>query len=103
MWVTKNGQSKDFYDPEDLRLYLNDMSAMAVELSPQNLPSDTTQDSSDALLSHTPSEGRNHCGRKTHHRERDPERLLRPNGGSGKVLLAVAHYTQKPGMDKSCS
>ncbi|KAJ1114318.1 hypothetical protein NDU88_002556 [Pleurodeles waltl] len=38
MWVTKNGQSKDFYDPEDLQLYLDDLPITAMDLSPQNLP-----------------------------------------------------------------
>ncbi|KAJ1106177.1 hypothetical protein NDU88_003580 [Pleurodeles waltl] len=56
MWVTKNGQSKDFYDTEDLRLYLDDLSTTSMDLSPLNLPADTTKDPFAALLLLIPTE-----------------------------------------------
>ncbi|KAJ1114371.1 hypothetical protein NDU88_002609 [Pleurodeles waltl] len=103
MWVTKNGQSKDFYDPEDLQLYLDDLPITAMNLSPQNLPSDMTKDSSDALLLHIPSEERSLCGRGTHQRVGDPKRLPGPNDDRGKALLTVVHSTQQTDRGKSRS
>ncbi|KAJ1105737.1 hypothetical protein NDU88_003142 [Pleurodeles waltl] len=79
MWVTKNGQSKDFYDPEDLQLYLDNLSTTLMDLSPQNLSTDTTKDSLDALFPLIPSKGWNLGGRETHQRGRDPGRLSRPH------------------------
>ncbi|KAJ1214400.1 hypothetical protein NDU88_002019 [Pleurodeles waltl] len=99
----QNGQSKGFYDLEDLLLYLDNMMSMAMELSPQNLPSAVPKDSLDTLSLHTPSEDWSRCSRETHHRVRDLERLSRPHGNRDKVLLAVAHHTQQPDRDKSCS
>ncbi|KAJ1175401.1 hypothetical protein NDU88_000689 [Pleurodeles waltl] len=103
MWVTKHRQSKDFYDPEDLQLYLNDLSTTSIDLSPQIVHADTTKVSSDALLLLIPRKGRNFGGRETHQRGRDPARLLRPHDDRGKALLAVAHYTQQMDREKSCS
>ncbi|KAJ1127842.1 hypothetical protein NDU88_006235 [Pleurodeles waltl] len=50
MWDTKNGQSQDFYDPEDLQLYLNDRMPTSMDMTPQTLPADVPQNSSDAML-----------------------------------------------------
>ncbi|KAJ1198689.1 hypothetical protein NDU88_002528 [Pleurodeles waltl] len=97
MWVTKNRQSKDLYDPEDLQLYLNDLSTKFMDLTPPSLPDDATMDSSDASL------GRSLSDRETHQRGRDPARHSRPHDDRGKALLAVAHYTQQMDRDKSHS
>ncbi|KAJ1152983.1 hypothetical protein NDU88_005755 [Pleurodeles waltl] len=103
IWVTKNGQSKDFYDPEDLRLYLDDLSTTLMDLTPQNMPADVTKDFLVALLPLIPLEGRPVGARKTHQRGRDLVRLSRPHDDRDKVLLAVEHYTQQMDRDNSCS
>ncbi|KAJ1209135.1 hypothetical protein NDU88_004513 [Pleurodeles waltl] len=98
IWVTKNGQSKDFYNPEGLRLYLDDLSTTLMDLTTQNLPTDVTKDSLDALLPLISLEGRPPGGRETYQSGRDPARLSGPHDDRGKGLLAVAHYTQQ--MDR---
>ncbi|KAJ1215861.1 hypothetical protein NDU88_003468 [Pleurodeles waltl] len=56
MWITKNGQTQDFYDPEDRQLYLNDdpedrqlylndLTAKSMDTTPQALPADAPQNS----------------------------------------------------------
>ncbi|KAJ1216277.1 hypothetical protein NDU88_003881 [Pleurodeles waltl] len=95
--------SKDFYDPEDLRLYLDDLSTTFMDLTPPTLPSDTTKDSSEALLPLIPSEGLPLGSRETSQRGRDPAKHSRPHDDRGKALLAVEHYTQQTDRAKSCS
>ncbi|KAJ1155413.1 hypothetical protein NDU88_008143 [Pleurodeles waltl] len=44
MWVTKNGVSKDFYNPEDLRLFLDSFQHPAKDPATSNRPQDTMED-----------------------------------------------------------
>ncbi|KAJ1217521.1 hypothetical protein NDU88_005115 [Pleurodeles waltl] len=59
MWITKNGQSKDFYDTEDLRLVLDGLTATAMNLTLQILPNELLEDPLGTLSSHTSSDGSN--------------------------------------------
>ncbi|KAJ1216716.1 hypothetical protein NDU88_004317 [Pleurodeles waltl] len=52
MWVTKNGISKDFYNPEDLRLFLDSFQYQAKDPATLNQPHDTMEDDD-----HIPSSG----------------------------------------------
>ncbi|KAJ1122181.1 hypothetical protein NDU88_000685 [Pleurodeles waltl] len=56
MWITKNGQSQDFYDQEDLRLYLDDLTPKSMDTTPQAFPADVPQNSPDAMLQLMPSD-----------------------------------------------
>ncbi|KAJ1119272.1 hypothetical protein NDU88_007458 [Pleurodeles waltl] len=37
-WVTKNGMSKDFYDPEDLRLFLDSLQRQSMDTTTPDQP-----------------------------------------------------------------
>ncbi|KAJ1210062.1 hypothetical protein NDU88_005430 [Pleurodeles waltl] len=94
MWITKNGQSQDFYDPEDLLLYLNDLMPKSMDTTPQTLPADVLRNSSDAMLLPTSSDARSLGDRGVSQRGRDQSKYLRLPNDRGKALLAVAHHTQ---------
>ncbi|KAJ1099319.1 hypothetical protein NDU88_004421 [Pleurodeles waltl] len=51
-----NGQSQDFYDPEDLRLYLDDLMPKSMDTTLQALPADVPQNTLDATLQLTSSD-----------------------------------------------
>ncbi|KAJ1218129.1 hypothetical protein NDU88_005712 [Pleurodeles waltl] len=40
MWIPKTGQSKDVYDPEDLRLFLDRLTTTAMDMTPSIPPSE---------------------------------------------------------------
>ncbi|KAJ1140640.1 hypothetical protein NDU88_006989 [Pleurodeles waltl] len=103
MWVTKNGQSQDFHDPEDLRLYINDLRPTSMDMTPQTFPTDMTQNPSDPMLPLISSDNRPPSGRGIHQRGRDQLKHPRPHDDRGKVLLAVVHHRQQAGRDKSRS
>ncbi|KAJ1178591.1 hypothetical protein NDU88_003836 [Pleurodeles waltl] len=44
MWVTKNGVSKDFYNPEELRLFLDSFQHQPMDSTSTNRPQDTSGD-----------------------------------------------------------
>ncbi|KAJ1181842.1 hypothetical protein NDU88_007041 [Pleurodeles waltl] len=52
MWVTKNGVSKDFYNPEDLRLFLDSFQNQTKDPATSNRSQDTIEDDG-----HVPSSG----------------------------------------------
>ncbi|KAJ1123155.1 hypothetical protein NDU88_001628 [Pleurodeles waltl] len=47
---------EDFYDPEDLRLYLDDLTPKSMDPPPQTLPTDVPQNSPDSMLQLTSSD-----------------------------------------------
>ncbi|KAJ1205033.1 hypothetical protein NDU88_000468 [Pleurodeles waltl] len=59
MWITKNGQSKGFYDPEDLCLFLDGLTTTAMDITPSIPPSELCDDSQGTLSSYTPLDGLN--------------------------------------------
>ncbi|KAJ1118400.1 hypothetical protein NDU88_006591 [Pleurodeles waltl] len=103
MWVTKNSQSQDFCDPGDLQLYLGDLTPTSMDMTPQTLRADVTQNSSDPMLPLISSDGRSPGGREVHQRGRDQMKHPRPYDDRGKALLAVVHHSQQADRDKSRS
>ncbi|KAJ1126874.1 hypothetical protein NDU88_005280 [Pleurodeles waltl] len=101
MWVTKNGVSKDFYNPEDLRLFLDSFQYQTKDPAISNRLQDTMEDDS-----HIPSPGLEKGGMDRYNpdncpRGRDLERLTRAHDDRGQVLHAVAAHTQLSERDKS--
>ncbi|KAJ1210477.1 hypothetical protein NDU88_005841 [Pleurodeles waltl] len=103
MWITKNGASKDFYDPEDLRSFLDGLSL--TDSSTSTPHRDTT-----VADQNTPSHDLAPGGSGSAHqislpcpRGRDLERLLHSHDDRGQVLHAVALHAQLADRDKSRS
>ncbi|KAJ1088213.1 hypothetical protein NDU88_001372 [Pleurodeles waltl] len=100
MWISKNGASKDFYNPEDLRSILDGLSF--TDSSTSTPYRDTT-----AADQYTPSQDLAPGGSGSIHqlpppcpRRRDLERLLPSHDNRGQVLHAVALHTQVADRDK---
>ncbi|KAJ1101661.1 hypothetical protein NDU88_006727 [Pleurodeles waltl] len=103
MWVTKNGVSQDFFDPEDLRSFLDGLQPMdtSVLLSHQDIP---VPDQNTLPQGSAPgASGTDRHSTVSHPRGRDLERLMTSHDDRGQVLHAVALYTQVADRDKSCS
>ncbi|KAJ1120831.1 hypothetical protein NDU88_008980 [Pleurodeles waltl] len=103
MWVTENGVYKDFYNPEDLRIFLDSFQNQTKDPATSNRSQDTMEDNG-----HIPSSGlekgntdwydSDNCSRG-----RDLERLTRAHDDRGQVPHAVAAHTQLSERDKSRS
>ncbi|KAJ1163411.1 hypothetical protein NDU88_003869 [Pleurodeles waltl] len=101
MWVTKNGVSKDFYNPEDLRIFLDSFQYQTKDPATSNRPQDTMEDDG-----HIPSSGLENRSMDPYDpdkRPRDLERLTRAHDDRGQVLHAVAAHTQLSERGKSRS
>ncbi|KAJ1126683.1 hypothetical protein NDU88_005089 [Pleurodeles waltl] len=103
MWITKNGTSKDLYDPEDSCSFLDGWSLM-------NSSTSTPHRDTMAADQNTPSHNLAPGGSGSAHqlslpcpRGQDLERLLHSHDDSGQVLHSVALHTQVADIDKSCS
>ncbi|KAJ1215648.1 hypothetical protein NDU88_003256 [Pleurodeles waltl] len=103
MWLTKKGQSKGFYDMEDMHLFLDGLMATAMDLNPSILPSELLEDPLGTQSSYTPEDGCNSGDGMSRHRGRDLERLSRPQSDRNQTLLAVAQHIQPPDRDKTCT
>ncbi|KAJ1186054.1 hypothetical protein NDU88_002839 [Pleurodeles waltl] len=105
MWVTKTGVSKDFYDPEELRLFLDSFQLQPMDSSNSNHPHDTSADNTGnrTLPSGVEKASTSLQGADTCQRGRDLERLARSHDDRGQVLHAVAAHTQLSERDKSHS
>ncbi|KAJ1123096.1 hypothetical protein NDU88_001569 [Pleurodeles waltl] len=103
MWITKNGVSKDFYDPEVLRSFLDGLSLMGTSNPiPPRDPMVADQNTS----SQDPSPGGSGSARHpplSHPRGRDLERLINSHDDRGQVLHAVVLHTKVADRDKSRS
>ncbi|KAJ1121982.1 hypothetical protein NDU88_000490 [Pleurodeles waltl] len=105
MWITKNGVSRDFYDPEDLQVFLEGLQNQTQSMDTAS--SIWTQDplgplQSVALSAPTPEDmGQTTAG--SHPRGRDLERLTNSHDDRGQVVQAVAMHNQIAASDKSCS
>ncbi|KAJ1207698.1 hypothetical protein NDU88_003088 [Pleurodeles waltl] len=105
MWVTKNGVSKDFYNPDELRLFLDSFQSQPMD----SLNTDSEHDivgGSDRA--ETPHSGIEKVKTALHdtgasHRGRDMERLTRSYDDRGQILHAVVTHTQLSERDKSRS
>ncbi|KAJ1163147.1 hypothetical protein NDU88_003610 [Pleurodeles waltl] len=104
MWITKNGESRDFYDPEDLGAFLEGLKDQTQSMDmttqiPQDLrglPPSTTHSTHASETGGRPTEGPQVRGR-------DLERLKKSHDDRGQVLQAVALYTQISDRGKSRS
>ncbi|KAJ1199277.1 hypothetical protein NDU88_003115 [Pleurodeles waltl] len=103
MWITINGTSKDFYDPEDLRSFLDGPSLMDsstptphrdATVADQNAPSPDLAPGGSGSAHHPPF---------SYLRGRDLERLLNSHDDRGQVLHVVVLHMQVTDRDKSCS
>ncbi|KAJ1110500.1 hypothetical protein NDU88_007851 [Pleurodeles waltl] len=103
MWITKNCTSKDFYDPEDLRSFLDGLSlTVSSTLTPHRDMMATDQNTPSQDLAPGRS-GSGHQSALPCPRGRDLERLLHSHDNRGQVLHAVALHTQVADRDKSRS
>ncbi|KAJ1089916.1 hypothetical protein NDU88_003056 [Pleurodeles waltl] len=58
LWTTKNGVSKNFYDPEDLRLYLDSLQSPSMDRVDSYRPLSTSCDNRDTSLPPPEQEGK---------------------------------------------
>ena len=95
MWITKDGRSKDFFDPDDLCLFLEGLTSQAIgtaTMNPQS-PSDDPSSAEPPLPSPTTSDSRRCNDGGKHGRGRDAERLPRSEDGRDLALQAVTALT----------
>ncbi|KAJ1097808.1 hypothetical protein NDU88_002925 [Pleurodeles waltl] len=105
MWVTKNGVSKDFYNPDELRLFLDSFQSQPMDSYNTDSEHDIVGGSDRA---ETPHSGIEKVKTALHdtgasHRGRDMERLTRSYDDRGQILHAVVTHTQLSERDKSRS
>ncbi|KAJ1107513.1 hypothetical protein NDU88_004903 [Pleurodeles waltl] len=84
MWITKNGVSKDFYDTEDLRVFLDGLQHQTQSMDTASRCGLRTRWGRSRVSPTTDS----------HPRGRDLERLTKSYDDRGQVLQAVAMHTQ---------
>ncbi|KAJ1215274.1 hypothetical protein NDU88_002883 [Pleurodeles waltl] len=105
MWITQNGVSKDFYYPEDLRVFLEGLQSQtqSMDIAPptrsQDLPGTTR---GDTPLNLTLREA-GWVTADPQARGRDLERVTKSHNDRGQVLQAVVLHTQNTDRDKSRS
>ncbi|KAJ1115230.1 hypothetical protein NDU88_003456 [Pleurodeles waltl] len=103
MWVTKNGVSQDFYDPEDLRSFLGGLLPMDkfTPTPPQNSP---VTDQNALPQGPDPGGSGSDCHPTVFHpRGRDLERFMNSHDDRGQWLHVMALHTQVADRDKCCS
>ncbi|KAJ1217766.1 hypothetical protein NDU88_005356 [Pleurodeles waltl] len=103
MWVTKNGTSKDFYDPEDLRSFLDGLSLIDSSTSTPHQDAMATDQNFSSQELEPGGSGSAHQTLLRCPRGRDLERLLHSHNDRAQVLNAVALHTQVADRDKSHS
>ncbi|KAJ1213528.1 hypothetical protein NDU88_001162 [Pleurodeles waltl] len=104
MWITKNGESLNFCDPEDLRRFLEKLQdqTQSMEMTAHPLqPSRSPHQSTSHLVPAPEPEMRSITD--PHSRGRDFERLAKSHDDRGQVLQAVVMHTQLSERDKSRS
>ncbi|KAJ1187303.1 hypothetical protein NDU88_004080 [Pleurodeles waltl] len=100
MWITKNGESRTFYDPEDLKTFLEGLRDPTQSMESVTQPPQDTQNQ-------TPGVGQPETALDTDVRSttdpqargRDLERLTKSFDDRGQVLQAVAMHTQLSDRD----
>ncbi|KAJ1082553.1 hypothetical protein NDU88_002718 [Pleurodeles waltl] len=104
MWITKNGESQNFYDPEDLRAFLDGLhdQSQDIEMAAQNALDirDLPPGVGYPVTAPKP-EGRFTADPLV--RGRDLDRLTKTYNDRGQVIQAVAMHTQTSERDKSHS
>ncbi|KAJ1162629.1 hypothetical protein NDU88_003097 [Pleurodeles waltl] len=105
LWTTKNGVSKDFYDPEDLRLFLDGLQhqTQSMDTASSIQPQDPLGPLPGVTSSASAPEDTGRPTTDSHPRGRDQERLTKSYDNRGQVLEVVAMHTQIADRDKSRS
>ncbi|KAJ1193510.1 hypothetical protein NDU88_002807 [Pleurodeles waltl] len=105
MWITKNGVSKDFYDPDDLRVFLDGLQhqTQSMDTASSIWPQDPLGLLPGVASSASAPEDTGRPATGFHPREKHLERLMKSSDDRGQVLQAVAMHTQIADRDKSCS
>ncbi|KAJ1128695.1 hypothetical protein NDU88_007070 [Pleurodeles waltl] len=105
MWVTKNGVSKDFYNPEELRLFLDSFQSQPKDSTNSNGLHDIAGDDKGNGTFPSGKEKANTAlyDADASQRGRDMERLARSHNDRGQVLPVVVTHTQLLKRDKSRS
>ncbi|KAJ1115346.1 hypothetical protein NDU88_003570 [Pleurodeles waltl] len=95
MWVTKNGVSKDFYNPDKLRLFLDSFQSQPIDSLNIDSEHDIVGGSDRAETPHSGMEKAKTARHDTgaSHRGRDMERLTRSYDDRGQILHAVVTHT----------
>ncbi|KAJ1124570.1 hypothetical protein NDU88_003020 [Pleurodeles waltl] len=104
MWITKNGELRTFYDPEDLKTFLEGLHDPTQPMESATQPPQDTQNQTRGMGQ--PEIALDTDGRPTtdpQTRGRDLERLTKSVDDRGQVLQAVAMHTQLSDRDKSQS
>ncbi|KAJ1218216.1 hypothetical protein NDU88_005799 [Pleurodeles waltl] len=105
MWVAKNGVSKDFYNPDELRLFLDSFQSQPMDSLSTDCEQDIVGGSDRAKTPHLGMEKTMAAlyDAGASHRGRDMERLTRSYDDRGQILHAVVTHTQISERDKSRS
>ncbi|KAJ1201508.1 hypothetical protein NDU88_005317 [Pleurodeles waltl] len=105
MWVTKNGVSRDFYNPEELKLFLDSFHRQPTDFTSTSCPLAVSwgNDDNGTFLPGLENDGTICHDTDTGQRSRDLERLAKSHDDRGQVLHAVAVHTQLSERDKSRS
>ncbi|KAJ1205739.1 hypothetical protein NDU88_001166 [Pleurodeles waltl] len=104
MWITKNGESRIFYDPEDLKSFLEGLHDPTQPMESTTQPPQDAQNQTRGMGQSEIAldiDGRPITDPQT--RGRDLERLTKSFDDRGQFLQAVAMHTQLPDRDKSRS
>ncbi|KAJ1199950.1 hypothetical protein NDU88_003781 [Pleurodeles waltl] len=104
MWIIKNGESLNFYDPEDLRTFLEGLQDQTQSLEMTAQPLQPTRSPLQSTSYPVPApEPEMRSTRDPQSRGRDFERLAKSYDDRGQVLQAVVMHTQLWERDKSHS
>ncbi|KAJ1084856.1 hypothetical protein NDU88_005002 [Pleurodeles waltl] len=105
MWVTKNGVSKDFYNPEELQLFLDSFQSQSLDSTSRSGSQDNVGDN-EGTGNFPPGQEKTNMAlgdTEVGQRGRNIERLARSHDDRGQVLHAVVTHTQLLERDKSRS
>ena len=103
MWITKDGHSKDFFNPVDLREYLDSFSSQSMDTSCPHTVTTTDRPSALPSLEALVMEQRGRTEGKKWNRNNDINRRSHPQKDRDTALLAATKITQDNSRDKSRS
>ncbi|KAJ1111620.1 hypothetical protein NDU88_008937 [Pleurodeles waltl] len=103
LWTTKNGLSKNFYHPEDLQLYLDNLQSLSMDTTDPDRPLSASCENRDTSLPSLEQEGTDRSTPDLRPRDRDLDRLAKSHDACAQLLQAVVLHTQLSDRDKSRS
>ncbi|KAJ1170900.1 hypothetical protein NDU88_002771 [Pleurodeles waltl] len=103
LWVTQNGVSKDFYNPEDLQIFLDGLQPQSMDTATPDWPLRPSSDDRSTSPPTTNKGGPDRFEPDHRLRGRDLERFAKTHDARVQVLQAVALHTQLSDRDKSRS